>query len=571
MSGTILKSESEALDTLWRDYWASLWHVPLNWSQERLRCFLSATEGRQIGNRAHGDTLVTDLPRGRRPFLGVVTNAGTVAASPDSGVLQYTENGHLLTVAPTRSGKGACQIVPNLLLYGGSCMVIDIKGENFDITSAQRERMYEGAKTLKFAPFDDFSDRYNPLDFIRVSESPAMTADTFDDARLLAEMLMGSKLQQDFWELEARGLLTVILIYVATRYRPDTPLRTMRTVVSLLFPAGHKDDRSSIHETLDEIAAYGDLVDNAILLSLVTQFRDHEKKVQASILSTCRSGMSIWLSPRLQKATEYSDFQFSDLKSSMCRPVDQDPAPTTLYVVIPPEFLTIYRPVLRMLVGLAAVELTRPHGWATEDNLQSGWRRYPPCPVLFLLDEFPSLGHMAPIEQGVAYLAGYGVQIWTFVQSLGQLKEIYQDNWTTFVSNAGVASYFGTTDPDLCDYLHKQLGNTAEYELRYETTSTAEGSSSSWTSGQSSSWSFGSGGSDSRGDSSSDTSGSSTTTTVSEQVRFKQDPVATVSEIRAMPSDLQLVFLRNQRPLLATLVPYFRTELFQSLYGEWQR
>jgi type IV secretion system protein VirD4 len=55
-----------------------------------------------------------------------------------SHALRYAGDRHLLTVAPTRSGKGASAIIPNLLTYVGSAVVIDPKGENAMITAARR-------------------------------------------------------------------------------------------------------------------------------------------------------------------------------------------------------------------------------------------------------------------------------------------------------------------------------------------------------------------------------------------------------------------------------------------------
>ena len=44
----------------------------------------------------------------------------------------------VLLAAPTRSGKGVGVVVPNCLNYSDSLVVLDIKGENFDITSGFR-------------------------------------------------------------------------------------------------------------------------------------------------------------------------------------------------------------------------------------------------------------------------------------------------------------------------------------------------------------------------------------------------------------------------------------------------
>lgn len=565
MTGSLLTSMAEEYVALWRDYWGYRWHHPVPWPRHRLSCFLTAEQGR-ANVSSQGDALVTDYPTGRRPFLGIVTNGANGAISAASGAMEYNDNGHLLTIAPTRAGKGAGQIVPNLLLYAGSCLVIDIKGENHALTHEHRSVFFKGAQVIKFAPFADDTACYNPLDFIRVDEGGRATSYTFDDSRLLSEMLIGSKAADTFWDIEARGVLTMLLYHVATVLAPGKGERRMSFVMDLLFPpAVDHTDKTPFDRTLVKIATWADESDDEILKALITQFQEHEDKVRAGILSTCRSAMAIWLSPRLQDATRRSDFHFSDLKRSMCRPEVDNPAPTTLYLIIPPEYLKEYRPVLRMMTGLAAVELTRSHEWSSPENTAAGWSPSPPCPVLFLLDEFPSLGYMGPIEQGVSYLAGYGVQIWTFAQSLGQLKEIYKANWTTFISNAGAACYFGMSDPEICDFVSQQLGKTGEYSLRYFTASETEGSSTNSSRGTSSNYTL-------AGMTRSDSDGYSdnTSRTIAEQIRFKDDPVAVPSDLRAMPNGAQVVMLRHTLPALVSLLPFYECELFTSLYGAWR-
>lgn len=59
-------------------------------------------------------------PKGRRRFL-------TSARYP-----------HCLMVAPTGAGKGISFVIPNLLLLHGSAVVLDVKGENYELTRAAR-------------------------------------------------------------------------------------------------------------------------------------------------------------------------------------------------------------------------------------------------------------------------------------------------------------------------------------------------------------------------------------------------------------------------------------------------
>lgn len=540
--------ESDRLAPLWRQYWAERWHKLPLWTKlrDRQEAFLTAEDARD-----ETPPVVVDYPTGRCPFFGTVTLSPrhddilkSLAPSPHSGVLQFADPGHLLTIAPTRTGKGACHIVPNLLRYAGSAVVIDVKGENHAVTARARERMFPGARVITFAPFSDSGTaRYNPMDFIRTSIGGAPTADTFDDARLLTEMLIPPKgKREDYWDIEARNLLTALILLVAARHPPGHPQRTLATVTALLFrppeDSGDGDEPDRGYSlTIADMLETAEALDYMPLRALATALLDHEDKVRSGIVSTCRSEMRIWLSDRLQRATATSDFHFSDLKASMCRPIAEDPAPTTLYLVIPPEYLRVYRSVVRMMIGLAAVELTRPPSWSDGP----GWRNAPPCPVLFMLDELPTLGHMSPIVDGLAYLAGYGVQLWSFAQNIGQLKEIYGEAWHNFPSNSAATAFFGVNDPDTADYIERLLGETPERMVYYQ--HAAHTVDILHDNGGMKGMSLGH--------------------------RFHREKVISSAEIRALPAELQLVFIRNRPPVLATKLPYYEFEMLQSLSGRW--
>ncbi|GAA7611326.1 type IV secretory system conjugative DNA transfer family protein [Helicobacter pylori] len=69
-----------------------------------------------------------------------------------------------LIIAPSGSGKTAAVAVPNLLSVPSSCVVLDIKGELFDLTAGYRQQVLKNKifvfdplgndNTLKFNPFD---------------------------------------------------------------------------------------------------------------------------------------------------------------------------------------------------------------------------------------------------------------------------------------------------------------------------------------------------------------------------------------------------------------------------------
>ncbi|MDP3927175.1 MAG: type IV secretory system conjugative DNA transfer family protein, partial [Hydrogenophaga sp.] len=121
----------------------------------------------------HGDA--------RFASAGEVARAGLVdsAKSPESpSILIGRFKGRYLALpgqlsvmlsAPTRSGKGVGVVIPNLLNWPDSVVVLDIKGENHAITAGYRAA--HGQAVYAFSPFDEQarSHRWNPLTAVRTS------------------------------------------------------------------------------------------------------------------------------------------------------------------------------------------------------------------------------------------------------------------------------------------------------------------------------------------------------------------------------------------------------------------
>jgi type IV secretion system protein VirD4 len=142
-------------------------------------------------------------------------------------------------------------------------------------------------------------------------------------------------------------------------------------------------------------------------------------------------------------------FDFATLKET----------PTTVYLVLPPEFLATHGIWLRMMVA----SILRP-------LLRSIER--PPVPVLFMLDEFAQLGRMEIIEDNYALMRGYGVKLWTIWQDLNQAKTLYHERWESFISNAGMVQSFAPQDLTTREYLSK----LADERLTWHTRTAESGS-----------------------------------------------------------------------------------------------
>ena len=410
-------------------------------------------------------------------------------------VLRYSADGHLITVAPTRTGKGVSAVIPNLLHYRGSVVVTDPKGENYAVTARRRREL--GSTVQALDPFGVVGGiaTFNPFDLV-----DARSPDANDDAWLLADMLVvpdGKMREEAFWHEEARALLAGLILYVASHAPPE--LRTLPHLRSLLTlpPEPFKE----LLEDMLESVEVGGLVSRAA--ARVMQKADRER---SGVISSAQSYTHFLDSPRMATVLGHSSFGLSDLKRERM----------TLYLVLPPDRMDTYRAWLRLMTACAMLAMTRTPGPPRER-------------VLFLLDEFANLGRMRPVERDISLAAGYGASFWLLLQDLAQLKGTYPDRWQTFLANADVFQTFGINDWETAEYISKLTGEgTIHVESENVSTGITRGRSASRQ--------------------------HSSAQTTSEKARRLLTP----DEVRRLPRQSQILFARGTAPVLAERLDYLR-------------
>ena len=423
---------------------------------------------------------------------------GAIIGKKGGRLLRFNRPGHLLTFAPTRSGKGVGVVIPNLLDHPGSVVVTDIKGENYRITAKHRGTL---GPVHAFAPFDPDIESacFNPVEFIR-----AGTINDVDDARLIAEMIVPPEGHDtNHWEREARVLVTGLLLYIANDLPPHR--QNLRELRLLLMRS-----RDGFNAVLGGMAAS----EHAVVQRIAEGFAQKEDKERSAVVSTAQSRTEVFDSPQLAAITGRSTFRLEDLKNGVM----------SIFLIVPPEYVSVYQPFLRLIVGLTTAAMTRN-------------KRVPRHPVLFLLDELPALGPMRPIEDGIGYLAGYGAHLWLFVQDLDQLQKTYR-KWRSMIANCAMRQAFNVQDPDTAQLLSAMLGQ--------RTVAVSSGGKSGrfpWL-GLASNYSA----------------------HHSEIGR----PLLAPDEIMLLPESCQLLFVQGCRPILAQKLRCFEERAFKGRWTPWR-
>ena len=207
-----------------------------------------------LGCDADPAELTKDMRQGYNEMLGAISEGTEKLVRKVAGehhgraYLGWAGDGHILTVAPTRSGKGVGLVVPNLLHYPGSVIVVDPKGENYAVTHRWRKEKL-GQRIVCIDPFHVATDKeaktdsINPLDGIVDYAKPPETylkqnPELLDEVGMIADSLVVRPADEKdpHWNDKCRTLLKGLIL--ATVYGLGPKGRRHLSCVRTMLTAG---------------------------------------------------------------------------------------------------------------------------------------------------------------------------------------------------------------------------------------------------------------------------------------------------------------------------------------------
>lgn len=354
---------------------------------------------------------------------GLRADAGILLGRAGGKFLLFGGTEHVLLEAPTRSGKGVGVVIPNLLSWQDSVVVLDVKQENFTASAGCRKA--GGQKVVLFNPTDKAgrTARYNPLSYI----DRANPIEVLVELQKIATMLyVPPEKGEAFWTDGARtGFVGVAAWIAAKPERPFTFGEIYRTVTMpgmKAFFAGETRDRALSDGCRAALSDFTTSADNTF----------------TGLVQTITSKLNLWINPIVDRATAESDFSLADLRRR----------PTSIYLGVSPDELDrvapLYNLFFQQLVDLNTRQLP-----GKDEKLN----------VLVILDEFARLGRAQVIANAFSYVAGYGIRLVPVIQSRSQLRQVYGEHGADeIVANCGVEIAFTPKELRVAKELSERLG-----------------------------------------------------------------------------------------------------------------
>ncbi|MFT4276042.1 MAG: conjugal transfer protein TraG [Rhodopseudomonas sp.] len=361
---------------------------------------------------------------------GLLGPDGVVLGRYDCDYLRHDGPEHVLCFAPTRSGKGVGLVVPTLLTWPGSCIVHDIKGENWGLTAGFRAKH---GRVLLFDPTNAKSSAYNPLLEVRQGEWEVR------DVQNIADILVdpeGSLDKRNHWEKTSHSLLVGAILHVLYAEKD----KTLAGVANFL-----SDPRRPVEATLRammDTPHLGEAGVHPVIASSARELLNKSDNERSGVLSTAMSFLGLYRDPVVARVTARCDWRIADLVSGR--------RPVSLYLVVPPSDINRTKPLIRLILNQIGRRLT--------EELTASSKRHR---LLLMLDEFPALGRLDFFESALAFMAGYGLKGFLIAQSLNQIERAYGPN-NAILDNCHVRVSFATNDERTAKRVSDALGTATE-------------------------------------------------------------------------------------------------------------
>lgn len=378
-----------------------------------------------------------------KPTLDGVYVGGWEDANGEFHYLRHSGPEHVLTYAPTRSGKGVGLVVPTLLSWASSAVITDLKGELWALTAGWRKN-YANNKVLRFEPASMLgSVKWNPLDEIRLG-----TENEVGDVQNLATLIVDpdGKGLVSHWEKTSFSLLVGVILHALYKAKEDCTKATLPSVDFML-----SDPSREVSELWMEMATYGHIngENHPAVGTAGRDMMDRPDEEAGSVLSTAKSYLSLYRDPVVAENVSTSEFKIKDLM--------HNDDPVSLYIVTQPNDKGRLKPLVRIMVNMIIRLL------ADKMDFEGGRpKAHYKHRLLGMIDEFPSLGKLEIMQESLAFVAGYGMKFYLICQDLNQLKsrETGYGPDETITSNCHVQNAYPPNRIETAEHLSKLSGQT---------------------------------------------------------------------------------------------------------------
>lgn len=401
---------------------------------------------------------------------------------------RHRRNLNTLVCGGSGSGKTRGYSLPNAMQAASSMVVLDPKGEILREVGGLLEAEGFEVRVLDLVR-PELSHCYNPFAYVRGdADAQRLTTNLFK-----ATTPKGAQSQDPFWDTAAGMLHLALMLYLVHEAPPEE--RNYATLMEMLRAGEVREDDDEFSSVLDELFDRLETADPGhIALKYYRSYRSGAAKTLKSIQVTLASRLEKFNLDAIASLTATDEM---DLASLGTRRV-------ALFAVIPDNDTSF-----NFLVSMLYTQLFQQL-FSLADSRCGGSL---PVHVHFLMDEFANVSLPDDFEKILSTMRGRNVSASIIVQNLAQLKALFEKQWESVVGNCDEFLYLGGNEQSTHKYVSELLGKETIDSNTYARSTGRGGSySTNW------------------------------------QISGRE--LMTPDEVRMLPDDRALLFVRGERPML---------------------
>ena len=408
---------------------------------------------------------------------------------------KYNMNNNAMIVGAPGTGKSFGIVRPNIEQMNSSYVITDPSAELLKTCGKMLENNGYEIKVFDLTDMRH-SHRYNPFRYIRSEQDVLTLIDCYINSTTEPGRGGGDK----FWLDAEKGLLSAIIFYLREYETPDK--QNFAQIAKMVRQAKSDDEKerqqnaqakkTELDKKFEEIR---EINPNDICLKYYDIFKLAPDKTTSGILISTGVRLGAFNMDTVATLTEEDDLELMTLGDKK----------TAVFIIVPSG-----ENAYAFLVNMMYSQMFDSLYYHGAHDFGDGRL---PVDVRFILDEFANIGVIPSFQQKLTTMRKYGLSCMIFIQSLGQIKELYKEDFTTLIDACTTFVYLGGADTATMEDIQKKLG--------YQTMRMRNQSSSHNSNG---------GGSD------------------SVAIQYTQRPLLTLDEIRRLPSNMLLVIISGQQP-----------------------
>ncbi|MCQ4864957.1 VirD4-like conjugal transfer protein, CD1115 family [Pseudoflavonifractor phocaeensis] len=339
-----------------------------------------------------------------------------------------------IIIGGSGAGKTRYLIKPNLMQANCSYIITDPKGEILrDVGPLLMEKGYVVKVFDLIAP--EHSDCYNPFAYLRDDKDVLVLIRNF----IKNTTPKNANSNDPFWEKSETALDTALMLYLLHEAQEDEQTFEMITYMLECAKVKEDDDYQSAVDLL--FNALEQIDPDALALRQYKIFKQAENRTAKSILVTAAVRLAPFTLSSIQRITSRDELELDKLGERK----------QAVFCVIPDSDDTF-----NFLVGMLYTQAFQTLYYQA-DKIHGGRL---PVPVRLLMDEFANVSLPDSFSKLQSTMRSRSISSVIVLQSIGQLKALFKDDWENIVGSADSLLYLGGNDYATFEYISKLLGKS---------------------------------------------------------------------------------------------------------------